>query len=385
MVALPEQSLGSSVPPDWIRIRGDFAGTVTTATHYLEVTLPLDYQVPIAAIEPAVAAFMKSESAAFDGHSRLESRQELAKVWHDIRAMLTDSPHDMDVNFGGGSNLADVSAKDALISELLAKLDSLKAENSELKHQVVAVAESFESSHAQEDMGEIAAKANCPEHHCCKLGGQTYIDPTQVGDASVWLNGSFSGIAQTQKHFLDIALPIKGLIPAARALELFDGLADLAEGDETFGQIGTANTWGQLSELLTDVAPRRVASEHSASGQELHALKEQLANAIEDKRQLESEMANVQLQLESLRSTKSVEVGDGAMDAQSVVQLHSTLRQFSLPAMGVSPLRARHRTTPRPGSVLRMPSRDDVGPGVPDAYAASVANLQTLTRWAVCQ
>mmetsp|Transcript_51583 Transcript_51583/g.131271 ORF Transcript_51583/g.131271 Transcript_51583/m.131271 type:complete len:386 (-) Transcript_51583:33-1190(-) len=385
MVALPEQSLGSSVPPDWIRIRGDFAGTVTTATHYLEVTLPLDYQVPIAAIEPAVAAFMKSESAAFDGHSRLESRQELAKVWHDIRAMLTDSPHDMDVNFGGGSNLADVSAKDALISELLAKLDSLKAENSELKHQVVAVAESFESSHAQEDMGEIAAKANCPEHHCCKLGGQTYIDPTQVGDASVWLNGSFSGIAQTQRQFIDITLPINGLVPAARALELLDGLAELAEGDGTSGQSRSTGTWGSLSEFLADVASETVVLQRISSAQDLHALKEQLANAIEDKRQLESEMANVQLQLESLRSTKSVEVGDGAMDAQSVVQLHSTLRQFSLPAMGVSPLRARHRTTPRPGSVLRMPSRDDVGPGVPDAYAASVANLQTLTRWAVCQ
>jgi len=384
---LHQQSLCASVPRGTIHIRGDFIGTITTATHCLEVNLPLNYHVPNAALEPLVAAFIKAESVASDGHAHRKSHPKLAQVWRDLREMMMDAPDHGDRELDGKSNLADACAQDALIAELSATVDALKAENVELKHQAAALAEGSKTSDSTGDFGESEPETGCVEHGPQVFGDEEKASPgpAKVGVGSVWLNGSFSGIAQTQRQFIDITLPINGLVPAARALELLDGLAELAEGDGTSGQSRSTGTWGSLSEFLADVASETVVLQRISSAQDLHALKEQLANAIEDKRQLESEMANVQLQLESLRSTKSVEVGDGAMDAQSVVQLHSTLRQFSLPAMGVSPLRARHRTTPRPGSVLRMPSRDDVGPGVPDAYAASVANLQTLTRWAVCQ
>jgi len=321
MVVLADQQFDAPVPRNSVRIRGDFAGTVTTATHCLEVALPLDYQIPIAAIEPAVAAFIKAETAAFDGYLHDDNKPELAQVWKELREIIADAPSMMEEIIPGNGRLADVSAKDELISELVAKLDTLKVENTVLKDELARVAGSLENAQASKDMGDNRKESRI-EHNMLDCGRGAASAPVQIENDSVWLDGSFSGTAQTRKHFLDIALPIRGLIPGARALELLDGLGELTESDRTSS---AQSTWEQLSELLADTIPEEMATRSDTSQRAHRALKEKLAKAMEEKSKIESEMLKMQLQVENLRSTNSSLVGYLATAEHSATQLRSSL------------------------------------------------------------
>jgi len=58
------------VPPGNVRICGHFTGSITTASHHLDVSLPVKYTVPYVSIEPCLSAFFhasKKETADGDG------------------------------------------------------------------------------------------------------------------------------------------------------------------------------------------------------------------------------------------------------------------------------------------------------------------------------
>mmetsp|Transcript_114898 Transcript_114898/g.371428 ORF Transcript_114898/g.371428 Transcript_114898/m.371428 type:complete len:519 (+) Transcript_114898:50-1606(+) len=79
------------VRPGRIRLYGDFVGTVTTEDHYLEVALPLNCELPIAAFETVIAAIVAEHASRRNGDAQSELEQRTGKVWEDLKVILTSS------------------------------------------------------------------------------------------------------------------------------------------------------------------------------------------------------------------------------------------------------------------------------------------------------
>jgi len=62
--ATQHQAEDPPVPLGSVRLDGSFAGKIRTPTHYLDVCVPLKYEVPFVALEPALSAFQQAANAA---------------------------------------------------------------------------------------------------------------------------------------------------------------------------------------------------------------------------------------------------------------------------------------------------------------------------------
>eukprot|EP00747_Dinoflagellata_sp_TGD_P166672 gnl/TRDRNA2_/TRDRNA2_189824_c0_seq1.p1 gnl/TRDRNA2_/TRDRNA2_189824_c0~~gnl/TRDRNA2_/TRDRNA2_189824_c0_seq1.p1 ORF type:complete len:235 (+),score=25.10 gnl/TRDRNA2_/TRDRNA2_189824_c0_seq1:64-768(+) len=139
MCGLPaeQEKQEEEVLPSCVRIDGSFCGAITTATHYIEISLDLDYDVPMTAISPAVRAFAE---AAKENDSRGSTRElASAEVWNQLHDIISgkdgsdaamEVSSEIDLTTLGEMGL---EAKDALIRSLVYERDKLSLENALLR------------------------------------------------------------------------------------------------------------------------------------------------------------------------------------------------------------------------------------------------------------
>jgi len=187
------------VRPGRIRLYGDFVGTVTTEDHYLEVALPLNCELPIAAFETVIAAIVAEHASRRNGDAQSELEQRTGKVWEDLKVILTSSSsspsgagvgkmhtssedtimpsasqtnffkkiiseEDMDALWRAASHEKaleiDYAAKEALVLELRKERDGLKQELERLREPQLFLVPAADSSPHHEHLQRFEQQAS---------------------------------------------------------------------------------------------------------------------------------------------------------------------------------------------------------------------------------
>lgn len=181
----------SSVPQGCVRIAGHFCGSVTTDTHCLDVALPVEYDVPLAVLEPLLAVFAAADAPQEAEEERPQERRRaegeaprpeeprpeeeprprLRVLWGQLKAIIVGSTANGAAEIAGlarakglpqvpgfGHSLpeplpsssqasealrrlqsqeaaleVDYHARDALVRQLVEERDALREENSRLR------------------------------------------------------------------------------------------------------------------------------------------------------------------------------------------------------------------------------------------------------------
>lgn len=71
------------VPPKRVRISGHFSGKITTAIHSMEVSMPVNHEVPCDAMEPLLEALVYAAKNHEDGNSHDHSHDDSRHAQHD--------------------------------------------------------------------------------------------------------------------------------------------------------------------------------------------------------------------------------------------------------------------------------------------------------------
>mmetsp|Transcript_1220 Transcript_1220/g.2676 ORF Transcript_1220/g.2676 Transcript_1220/m.2676 type:complete len:498 (+) Transcript_1220:64-1557(+) len=78
--------------PGYVRLQADFAGSLMTASHYLDMALPLDYDIPISVLLPVLNCFeAEGEVSKHQQHGEgaKSAGQSLKGVWADLQSLLS--------------------------------------------------------------------------------------------------------------------------------------------------------------------------------------------------------------------------------------------------------------------------------------------------------
>lgn len=428
------------VVPGSVRLSGDFAGIVTTSTHCLEVSLPLDFEVPVAALEPALAAFT-GEIAAGRCSPNILQDQDMTSVWNDVGILLKQAKANGVQKCNGDVACAhlpgsvtnenylrlqskeealevDYEAKEALVQQLVKERDALKVELSRLKD--IGAPKNIEEgatmsprqkrlqglreeSRRIDEEEEKTISEDRPDVRLYSDQDRFPDDPKpELEDGSIWVDGSFYGSALSKKHFLDITLPVKGFIPGNRVLDALYGITSIAAKPGEHGSGGAGECWEQLAKLFTaDIPAEKLVEksmpmlQHQLSEalQEIQHLREERHKSSGETQDLREQHRKAIFEAEGLRNKNQSLVNLVASAESNALQLRSTLRRRVPAVPNQSPSRRLFSTSPTSRSqTSRSPASRNASPKrevSPKAIMketlsdqALVADLRELERWA---
>eukprot|EP00930_Biecheleria_cincta_P055594 TRINITY_DN41905_c0_g1_i1.p1 TRINITY_DN41905_c0_g1~~TRINITY_DN41905_c0_g1_i1.p1 ORF type:complete len:507 (+),score=122.20 TRINITY_DN41905_c0_g1_i1:39-1559(+) len=281
------------VRPGMIRLAGHFCGVATTASHCLDISLPIADEVAIDALFPVIGGFLdgakRSSTTSGKGaektylwsqlltilqtdvvegaarqHQELQSRAELTnrddsdmgKQLHDV--ILQERALEVDYE-----------AKERLVENLMQQREVLQQKTMQLEHALhdggsgcfssiftnissalgSSKGEKHEKGHGHEHSSDHHAHgAHGHEHgsgHHAAL--EEPASPRPVEDGKVLLHGHFAGRMMTKGHCVELALPVEGTVPGAPVMQMAAALRQAAKDAETSVD---EQVWQQLLTLL---------------------------------------------------------------------------------------------------------------------------------------
>lgn len=270
------------VLPGMIRLAGHFCGVATTASHCLEIALPIADEVTIDALFPVISDIL-------DGAKRLSAKSEegaqKVHLWSQMLSILQkDTNKDAtrqclelpakpevtrrengamdkklhDVILQERALEVDYEAKERLVEDLMQDRDKLRQRTMELEQALAgggavgcfssiftSVSSAFGSSknEKQHETGHGHGHERSESH--ASLGDNGGVQPVEHG--KVLLHGHFAGRMVTKGHCVELAMPVDGTIPGAPVMEMAAALRQAAtEGETSVDE----KVWQQLMALL---------------------------------------------------------------------------------------------------------------------------------------
>mmetsp|Transcript_49701 Transcript_49701/g.115256 ORF Transcript_49701/g.115256 Transcript_49701/m.115256 type:complete len:538 (+) Transcript_49701:106-1719(+) len=276
-----------------VRLRGHFVGDVTTASHCLEVNVPVKHEVPYLAIEPALVAFLQAAKkeevgqpndegaardgahlkcselwqriltliAADDGGEESEPRRVSKRTLGDkaSRSVRTDDARFQRLQEKEAALEIDYAAKEDLLAEVMLERDTLQRELDELKSSRPAQSHCTGFvQHAQRALScALGLQANEAEPAVAESADKERVFPD---GSSVILEGHFSGNVYTKSHHLEVVLPVEGTVPGAPLLEILRALAEVRHSFPGAAHHVDPHVWEHLITLIHAELPPETAT-----------------------------------------------------------------------------------------------------------------------------
>lgn len=371
------------MPPGQIRLKGHFTGVVTTASHCLDISVPLSYEVPLGALEPALLAFLEAQKEAEamspGGDFEAEQLQMESRVWQDLIAIVHADKKGQDsrareimkiAQHGkrGGRTAGDpqlqrieekeaalevdLEAKEELLEKVMEERERLRAENEDLKDKqegqgsltsFVKRATHVLVEGVQEVEHILGLEEDEPEKEDPQVRVQDKVgDAGAVGEGCILLSGHFAGSVITRSHHLEVALPVEGPVPGAPLVEIVGSLAGEPDANGK-RQVRVSSpeaavdpkVWRRLLALLraeipSDRAPQaqipvRDGAAEPSLQQELQQLRGELERRSRELEEARDSHSRLRLEADNLRARNSALSGYLASAETNAQKLRSTL------------------------------------------------------------
>lgn len=309
MVAM-EDWLKSPVAPGSVRLHGTWSGTLTTAKHFMEVMLPINYDVPLQDVASLVSVFITQDRANAPANvarqatmSSLSSAEEpeeekpaekvsLLEVWEEVQKLLAADcgtewprsrpestrnsgelpvPHSIsspEVQTQGllhvpvAERLQHVQHHDeALKASLQVDMDALQNLATQLQEEKKELEEENERLQEELQQGGLGRfLANLRRKHSdsqSSTSSSTEGDAEEIeredvklGKGELWLSCHVTGKAKTRTHFLDISLPLIGNFQGNQAAQVLDTIAQSPTIQKSMKNPKEGTAWLQLTRLI---------------------------------------------------------------------------------------------------------------------------------------
>mmetsp|Transcript_81943 Transcript_81943/g.240551 ORF Transcript_81943/g.240551 Transcript_81943/m.240551 type:complete len:397 (+) Transcript_81943:32-1222(+) len=302
------------VPVGRAWIHGHFTGIVATSSHCMDVAVPIQHEVPISAILPALAALREASETECEGvasehtpsshHGTPKRTERLSKkLWEELLAIFSaetgdchpDSHPAAPEGTAEAAREVEAEAKEALLQEVIDQRNNLINENEAIKEELNTgplsrfvrrgsitllhgVQEAMGLHSSDDRTGPAASRAQSSRRPSAggpedaKEEEEEAVEEEAVEDGpQVKVNGHFSGHVRLPKHHLEVNLPVRGRIPGRAALDIARALAgpalDIRHLSQPlhsphYGQNKARNPslpkiWDRLSRLLAAELPEQ--------------------------------------------------------------------------------------------------------------------------------
>eukprot|EP00929_Paragymnodinium_shiwhaense_P098039 TRINITY_DN59591_c0_g1_i1.p1 TRINITY_DN59591_c0_g1~~TRINITY_DN59591_c0_g1_i1.p1 ORF type:complete len:515 (-),score=118.20 TRINITY_DN59591_c0_g1_i1:3-1547(-) len=266
-----------------VRIAGSFCGSVTTSSHHLEVSLPLDLEVTSDVCRPFLLAALRSRSTSGSEETpRSSSHGVWAQLLDIVCPFLTARSSQSHSQSSCGTCCSDrrLQEKDQQpapsVDDAVAALRALTLERDALLAEMEALRRRLEAGPLQEQAGQARRGDDAGSSQVLPaaiIRSEAPEDRSEVPTAAgsrkescmLRLEGSFSGHAIFGQTLLDVVLPISGPIPADAALLASRALAEAVSASQCSKehaktpkrphQDNAAAVWIELVRLLSAEFP----------------------------------------------------------------------------------------------------------------------------------